>query len=323
MPELDRPNTDIQRLKALQSAKIKADAVLPGPLAFGPATLAALIALLPNFATEMQQRGTALSGQSSTTAAINPYRKRVRMFISHFLRVFNIGVERGVYAASERAHYQLPVSSEKLPNLSSDEDLVLWAGNIAAGDAARVTAGGAPMTNPTAAEVAAEFALYEPMLATHTTAKDAYDSEQEDVEDMRPQVDDLINDIWDEVLFTFRKDSPSSMRRKAREYGVVYRLSPGEEPQPDEFSISGKVTLLPTVTDPAEDVPLEDVQVRAVEDNITVLTDGEGNYLMPLLSVATATIEFSKPGFITRTENDVTITPGEIVELNVELEAEV
>ena len=323
MPKLDRPDTDTQRLTALQSAKIKADATPPAQLAFSPDTLAALIALLPTLATEMQQRGTALSGQASTTAAINPFRNRVRMFISHFLQVFNLGVERGDYSASDRAHYQLPVSSDKLPKLSGDEDLVLWAGNIAAGDAARVTAGGAAMVNPTAAQVAAEFGLYEPMLAVHTTAKDAYDSEQEDVEDMRPEVDDLINDIWDEVLFTFRKDSPSSMRRKAREYGVVYRLSAGEEPHPDEFSISGKVTLMPTATDPAEDIPLEDVQVRAVEDNITVLTDEDGNYLMPLLSVATATIEFSKPGFVIRTETNVTITPGEIVELNVELEAEV
>ncbi|MBV9656797.1 MAG: hypothetical protein JO295_01680 [Verrucomicrobia bacterium] len=44
---------------------------------------------------------------------------------------------------------------------------------------------------------------------------------------LRPDMDRLILDIWDEVEFAFRKaGSPASIRRKSREYGVVYDTRP-------------------------------------------------------------------------------------------------
>ena len=65
-----------------------------------------------------------------------------------------------------------------------------------------------------------------------TSKKDAYDKEQEDVDNLRETAADIILDVWDEVEFTFRKNTASSKRRKAREYGVVYITRPGEEPEP-------------------------------------------------------------------------------------------
>lgn len=323
MPIIYRPETDTQRLKALQAAKSKADAVVGGggSVAFGPGTAAALNTFLPTFNTEMQQRGSALSVQTAATAAANPTRKILNIFIRHFITVFNMGVERGRYPATDRGHYQLPVDYHKLPKLSSDADLTLWAGNIIDGDAARVLAGGEPMENPTAAQVATANTDLQTALSVQTTAKDAYDLEQEDVENLREEADELIADIWDEVLFTFRKDEAPSMRRKAREYGVVYRLSPGETPDPGEYSLQGRVTSQATLTPGGPHPPLADVQVRAVEDNITVVTDIDGNYLMPVLSTPNNTIEFSKPGFVTRTEN-VVLTPGAVLTLDVELTPE-
>ena len=35
--------------------------------------------------------------------------------------------------------------------------------------------------------------------------------------------DDLVRDIWDELEFSHRKDSPAARRRRCREWGVVYR----------------------------------------------------------------------------------------------------
>ena len=55
----------------------------------------------------------------------------------------------------------------------------------------------------------------------------------EDVEAERPDTDDLILDIWDQVEFFFRKDEASSKRRKAREWGVVYVNDEGEEEEPE------------------------------------------------------------------------------------------
>jgi len=316
MPVLYRPETDAQRLQAMTAAKAKADTfVLPDVPAFSAATLATLTTSLPQFAAEVQERSTALSAQTAATAAANPARKALNMYIRHFIGVFNMGVERGKYPATDRTQYQLPVDYHQLPKLTTDSEKILWANNIVNGDAARVLAGGAAMENPTAAEVAAKLADMEAALAAQSPAKDAYDQEQEDVAALRGPIDDLIADIWDEVLFTFRKDDAPSMRRKAREYGVVYRMSAGETPTPEEFSVQGTVAVQ---TSPGEYQPLADVEVTVLETNDTTLTDAEGNYLIPLLPDGNYNLRFKKLGYMEQTL-PVTVTAGSIVTHNVEM----
>ena len=60
MSVIDRPNSDEQRLQALEALKAKADVTAPADLAFSAANLALLLAFLPNFRLQMQQRGSAL-----------------------------------------------------------------------------------------------------------------------------------------------------------------------------------------------------------------------------------------------------------------------
>ena len=320
MPTIYRPETDAQRKQALQRAKTKADAVGVGSLAFSANTLAALNAFLPNFLTALQNRGSALSAQAASTHAMNPTRRVLRLWISHFFQVFNLAVLREEYAESDRAYYQLDVNSSAGPKLTTDEDLVEWAGNLASGETARVTAGGAAgganMAKPSAAEVAAQYDIFEPLLTAHTSTKDAYDNEQEAVAAMRNQADDIIGDIWDEVLFTYRKDDAPSMRRKARENGVVYISSPGEVPTPDEFSAAGKVSELNAN---GQGMPMADVEVTLVETNFAVLTDANGNYLMPHQTAGNYNLRFKKEGYTEQT-HPITITEGEITELDVQLE---
>jgi len=317
MPELDRPNTDAQRLKALEDAKAKAAVTPPAQLAFSPITLATLLPFLTQLKLEIQERGSALSAQATATIAANPARKALDTFIRHFITVFNLGVDREKYPAADRAHYQLPIDYHRYPALGTDSDKLLWGGNIIDGDAARVLVGGVAMENPTAAEVASKLTALVAALGAQSPAKDAYDSAQEDVEALRVQADDIIADVWDGVLFTYRKETAPSMRRKAREYGVVYRLSKGEQPSPEEFSAAGRVTEPRNST---SGTPLVDVEVTVVETNTTVLTDEDGNYLMPYQPAGNYNLRFSKEGYLDQTLS-ITITEGQITELDVQLVA--
>lgn len=319
MPVIHRPNSDAQRLRALGVAKAKADATDPVNLAFSAETLTQLDAALPQFAQELQERGAALSAQATATASANPARKTLNMYIRHFIAVYNLGVDRGKYTAANRAFYQLPVDYHSLPKLGTDEENLIWGYRITNGDAARVTAGGAPMENPTASEVQTALTDLQAAIAAQSPAKDAYDKEQEDVENMRAEVDDLIADIWDEVLFTFRKDTAPSMRRKAREYGIVYRQSKGEAPTPEEFSITGVVTAFSADT---TGTPMVDVLVTVVDTDTTALTNEVGEYLMPLLPPGAYTLRFSKAGY-TSTDVPATVVEGEITELDAQLMPEV
>ena len=52
------------------------------------------------------------------------------------------------------------------------------------------------------------------------------------VAEQRPAVDDMIMDLWDTIEFNLRTEEPSSLRRKAREWGVVYDEADEAEPPP-------------------------------------------------------------------------------------------
>ena len=316
MPVLDRPNSDLQRLRTLRAAKAKALVTDPADLAFSAATLAELDVQLPLFETEMAERGTALAAQATASEAADPARAAMSQWASHFIQVFNLAVERGEYPASARAFYQLPVDGSKLPPLRTDAERIQWGKNIATGEANRVAAGGAAMANPSAAQVATRYTALTTALGALSPAKDAYDKELEDVAAMRPAIDDLIADIWDEVLFTYRKDDAPSQRRKAREYGITYRTSPGEQPSPSEYSLQG------TANDVFTGAALPDVEVLIVETGMTVLTLADGTFLMPLNPAGKYTVRASKAGYVTEDMPDIDIVAGEVKTLNITLKQE-
>lgn len=313
MPRIYRPQTDFERLQALEAAKTKADATPAADLAFSADTLTRLNSFLPVFRTEMQQVGSALSAQTAATVIANAAKANTRMHISHFFQVFNLGVQRGVYTAQERAYFNLDVNSADLPRLVTEQEIATWGQRVATGDAARVAAGGAAMSNPTAAEVAAAHTAYVNAQASQSTKKDAYDHEQEDVEALRNDADDLIADIWDEVEFTFRKESAPSKRRKAREYGVRYIPSPGEAPGPEDYSIQG------TVTDNHTGNPLPGVLILLNATDVYTATDAQGKYLIPVQPAGTYSLTFYKNAFELHSASNVTVTEGAITTLNAAL----
>lgn len=228
MPYRSLPSTDTALLNALTTAKNKAENTPAGQLAFKQETLAKLNELEPLFKKEIAERGAALSNQTQSTAEKMTAQDNLRMYISHFIQVFNFGVERGKYKATDRPFYQLDMSQTELPYLGNEPEVERWAQNIIKGETDRKGAGGEGMINPSAAEVEAAYLLFLEKNTGQSVLKDVYDKEQEDVERMRGEVQELIRDIWDEVEFEYRKESAPSMRRKAREYGVYYATRPGE-----------------------------------------------------------------------------------------------
>lgn len=78
------------------------------------------------------------------------------------------------------------------------------------------------MAMPSAAQMATAFSAYTSADATQSTAKTNYDLAQEAVASPRVATDALILDLWDTIEYNLRANDPPSLRRKAREWGVVY-----------------------------------------------------------------------------------------------------
>lgn len=239
MPFRRLPDSDVARLQALQAAADRAGVTDPAELAFSATTKTALDAMLPRWKTELDERGQALAAQAQATELVQAQKARLRMWLSHFFQVLNMGIDRGVFAAGDRASYQLDVSQTSLPSLTTEADLLMWGERVVSGEATRTTAGGTALPFPTAADVDAELTAFRTLRDEQSSRQQAHDAEQQDVVDLRDEVDSLVRDIWDEVEFQFRREPSTTLRRRSRDYGVTYVSRPGEpdesqEPPPEE-----------------------------------------------------------------------------------------
>lgn len=235
MPGRSLPNSDAQRTSAFDTAFNKWAATPAGQRAFSTDQYNALVAQRTPWKTTAGAASAALFAQTNATKAAEDAGQKLEQLISHFFQVFNLGVSRGDFNASARAFYNLDISNAVAPMAASQADRQTWSQNVIAGEAARQNAEGAaykPMALPAAADVAAAQVFYTAALGTASTAKDAFDLAQEAVQGLRPAADGCIKDLWDTIEFTYRHDDPPSLRRKAREWGVVYVTRPGETPDP-------------------------------------------------------------------------------------------
>jgi len=283
------PKSDETRNIALSSAKTKKDNTAAAGIALTPATITRMDAMQPQFYGLMQARANAQQTQSDSTTAKESAQARARMYVSHFIQAFNMGVDRGMFQASHRAFYQLDVNDGSVPDLSTEPLLTLWGQRLIDGDAVRIAAGGAPMAMPTIAEVTAEYNTFKNANIAQSTAKDALDAAQENVEHQRVEADKIILKIWDEVETFFNEEPITSKRRKAREWGVMYISTV-------KTTIRGKGRHAVTAD------PLAGMSARLVETNESAVTDAAGNFELKTGFIGQGNMEFAKPTFVTETK---------------------
>jgi len=282
------PKTDVARNIAQKTAKLKKDVTAPANVPMTGGTQTRLDAQQPAFALKMNERSIALRAQTNSTMLKTAQQDKTKMFISHYFQAFNNGVARGVFSASDRAFYGLDVNSQSVPPLDKEALIVYWGERLITGDAARIAAGGVPMSNPNTSEVAAEYDSFVAINLSQSNFKDAFDTAQEAVGAMRPETDKLILRIWDEVEAAYNDETIESKRRKAREWGVFYQSTQ-------------KATITGVVTDMETSAPLTGVSVALIETEDIVLTDTEGKFTLVTSHFGTGTLEFALIGCVTQT----------------------
>jgi hypothetical protein len=193
------------------------------------------------FITEAEQRDFALTDQSTATSEKDIALTALRKVSTHFFIVLNLDIDRGIYPPGIRSSYGVDVNSDAAPPMGREAEVYDWAERIISAETHRIADGGLPMQNPSLADVQRAFDTYDPLREDQLRKISAYDLEQEDVADMREEIDEIIKDGWDQVEFYFRKDEPSSLRRKARAWGLEYVTRPGEEPEPESQIFTGTV----------------------------------------------------------------------------------
>jgi hypothetical protein len=232
MPSRRLPQTDDQRSTALQTCNAKYQNTAAPLRLISAAQFTELGAILSPWRGAREAQSPLLAAQTAATDVVDSTHATCARTNSHFIQVMNLAIERGKLAPSVRAYYELPVSHAEVPVMNTVELALQWAAKLANGEGQRIAAGGLPLAWPAMAEINDDAAALQAAVNAQSTAKDAYDLAQETVAEQRPTVDPFIKDLWDTIEFNLRTEEPSSLRRKAREWGVTYQGEEAEETPP-------------------------------------------------------------------------------------------
>lgn len=154
-----------------------------------------------------------------------------RMYISHFIQVLNLAITRGELHSDIRPLYGMDVDESKCPKLKSEADVAEWGKKIIAGEELRVSRGGVPMYNPNIAKVKVYYSIFAEHYYSISGLKSNAEKYREELVQMRPVVDDLLLDLWNQVEGFYANLPLSQMVEKGSQFGLIYYLRTKEKKQ--------------------------------------------------------------------------------------------
>ena len=233
MPYRRLPNTDAARRRALKIAYKKGKEMTPFQLPFSQQTLQRIQSFLPSFERALDQAKSAYSNQVNRSNEYQTYFKKAKMYISHFIQVFSLGIQRGEIPNEQIAYFGFHGSLVKVPELHSEADIIKWGEKLIHGEQQRRNKGLSPMTNPTIAVVKVRYEQFLEALKFQKTLQKNYHRTLEMVNNMRKEADDIILSIWNEVEKAFDDLPPSEKRKNSEEFGLIYIFRKGEMKEQD------------------------------------------------------------------------------------------
>lgn len=222
MPYRRLPNTDVARLRALKIAFIKGKELPPFKLAFTQPTLQRILSFLPQYEKTIKEYKEAYAIQVKKNNDYQEDLKKAKLYISHFIQVMNMAVQRSELKPSVREYYGIHVNNKRIPRLSSEKDILTWGEKIIQGEQKRTMKGQALITNPTIAVVKVR---YEKFVEAYHFQKQLQKNVQRALDrlsELRDEGDDIISTLWNEVEEHFGHLPEDKKRHHANIYGVMY-----------------------------------------------------------------------------------------------------
>lgn len=229
MPYRRLPNTDQARLSALQMAVQRASEADFTEQVLQYKTLCDARRFLMQFENTVMQYHENFRTKVSANKNYRRVVQNARMYISHFIQVLNLAVIRGEIKAEQKELYQLDPHNHIVPDLSSEEDLLVWGDNIIQGEQKRTSMGGFPIYNPAIAKVKVHYDIFKEEQMSHTLHKKVTSRVMGDVEEQRKQADAIILTIWNEVEDYYKDLLPYDKLCHCKNYGVIYYYRPTEK----------------------------------------------------------------------------------------------
>ena len=237
MPYRRLPNTDQARLRALRAACEAAEAIDPAQLKFSQRLALDAKAFLPIFEQAVTQYNDSRATQSQISRQMSEAGKQARLYLSHFVQVFNMCILRGEIKPEARQQLGLDDVGATLPDLVTDQQLIDRGTRIVEGEEARIAGGGGNrIYNPSIAVVKVKVSLFKEVYDKHRDILQTVQKHHNKLDEVRQKADALILDIWNDVESQFAPIDSEAKRQECASYGIVYFYRPQERHK--EFLVS-------------------------------------------------------------------------------------
>ena len=230
MPYRRLPNTDQARIRAMEKLLEKIGMISVSEMAVSLNTISKIRGLLNRFRRLSEYYKDCFDNQSKVSRKHQENTKLARLYISHFIQVLNLAALRMEIKPAQKNYYGLQPNVHNVPDLISETALMEWGEKIIVGEMKRTSEGGIPIYNPTIAKVKVRYDIFVESNERQKNLQRLTAESLEDVTLMRPQVDELILDAWNQIE-DYYKDVPDVDKRLdlCREYGIVYYYRTGEK----------------------------------------------------------------------------------------------
>jgi len=229
MPYRRLPNTDQARLRALRTAILQADNQDYGDQIVSFKTILEAKNYLGGFEKQLAQYQQMLESQVSANKHYQQIVHNARIYISHFIQVFNLSVIRGDIKKEHKLFYHLDQHIHTVPDLSTEGALLNWGKCIIDGENERLRYGGLPIYNPTIAKVKVHYEIFKEYKSNQKLHQNTTNRNWEELVSLREKGDTIILDIWNQVEAKYRDDKPYTRLIKCQSYGLVYYYRKGEK----------------------------------------------------------------------------------------------
>lgn len=231
MPYRRLPNTDKARIRAIETAITRMREDYYYEPVISPDIMSKAERLLYEFKAANTQYLANLDNQLKFSHS-DLYQTRYRvakMYVTHFLLVFNMCVKRNEFKPSDRTYYSLPEEMGELPDLSTETAVLHWCENVIRGERERTARGGIPVYNPSMAKLAVHYDLFNEQYQEHNSLRRFTDESLHTVALLRPAVDAMILEMWNSIETYFSDKTGEEKLDRCREYGVIYYYRKGEK----------------------------------------------------------------------------------------------
>ena len=222
MPYRRLPKTDAARLKALKTLLNNNDIYTVRNRFIDWQTLNRAQPAYDRLLTAYEQYRVCLQAQTRSSGRFDKLQHKASVYVSHFLQVLVMAVERGEIKRQYLTLYGLSHNATSLPNFKTADGLVEWGKRVLEGEKARIKKGGRPIYNPTIGMVSTHWDIFKNIYEQQKSLQNRTQKALDDIQKLRPEIDEILLDLWNQIEKHFEKEPPEMRFEACRKFGVIY-----------------------------------------------------------------------------------------------------